>query len=164
MTAIAGCSAYSHDDGTPTAGAYATAGATGTPSQTLLAYREVARCMRDRGWDVTAENEDGGDSLTARYPIGQEGPYEADRSACFAEADVPQETLMTAQEAGEWFDKNVAAAQCLAEHGYPVTDPPSKQAYIDAAVKGTYIWSATEGVAKGSDPATFTKAGADCQV
>ena len=71
---------------------------------------------------------------------------------------------MNAEEAGEWFDKNVAAAQCLADHGYPVTDPPSKQAYVDAAVKGTYIWSHLEGVARLEDPTTFTEAGAACPV
>jgi hypothetical protein len=94
-----------------------------------MAYLEA--CVESAGFDATVE----GDGLAVRYG-DQRAYYEQVRETCFQAAVdsglvAPQgpldEEFLAAQ-----YEAFLLTYECMVREGYPVTDPPSKDAYIES--------------------------------
>lgn len=99
----------------------------------------MQQCMTDEGWDV-ALNEFG--EITSDHAADQVDEYGADLESCWAKHgfDKPPPP-MDRTTAGEFFDLLVASATCLEDLGYSITEPPSREAYVDGLVAdGAVIW------------------------
>ncbi|HIW62414.1 MAG TPA: hypothetical protein H9881_08160 [Candidatus Stackebrandtia excrementipullorum] len=90
---------------------------------------DMADCLTDKGWNVTA-GSDG--SLSAETPTEQYEQYESDREDCSAELGYDQPLpVRTAEEAEAYFDALLEAADCVRDLGYTVADPPSRQYAVE---------------------------------
>lgn len=98
----------------------------------------MAACLQAKGWDIVVYPDDS-------YGIGDEGippeqvdQYFADQDECRNGVGAGQPPPpMTEAQAGKYFDDLVAVAECVRERGYPVGDPPSRQAAIEALMQPT---------------------------
>lgn len=93
----------------------------------------MVACLSAKGWHVE-RGSDGG--FGADIPGDQLEQYHADRHACREENGYDDEPEVTPELAGRFFDRLVAAAQCLRGLGYQVSDPPSRQSYVETLVNG----------------------------
>ncbi|RMI13523.1 hypothetical protein [Cellulomonas triticagri] len=91
--------------------------------------RHVVACMADQGWDIHVTSDNGFGLATAS---GQGALAQVDLGGCLAEADdlyIPDWTEDTART---YYAEMVELGRCLAEHGYPTSDPVSEQSFVDA--------------------------------
>ncbi len=90
--------------------------------------------MDEQGWD-TRVTADGG--LSASIPDEQLEQYQHDLDECAARFgyDEPPPPL-TRQEAEAYYDELVQATECVRELGYPTPEPASKQATVEALMRG----------------------------
>jgi hypothetical protein len=126
----------------------------------------MVACMEYAGWHVTPGLEDGVETLETRggVPNGQVASYDRAQDTCTEETgwggDPP---ALTEQQAAAEYDALVDAARCLAADGYSVEDPPSRQAYVAAAVAGRIAWWPYDAVlSRGRHYAQYTKEVARC--
>jgi hypothetical protein len=86
-------------------------------------------CMRDNGYDPQIR-DDGGVEFD-----GDPEAVSAQVAVCSTQAG-PDVTYapITAAEADQLYDMELAANACLAEHGVAITDPPSREQYVDAVL------------------------------
>lgn len=90
---------------------------------------DVARCLLERGWEVKVE----ADGVTADVPPEQQERLNADMEECIEQfGDSPPAFPQTAAAAEQQYDMLLAVAECVSGLGYPVDDPPSRQAYVEA--------------------------------
>lgn len=97
------------------------------------AQETLAVCMQDLGWEVEVL-ADG--RIDSSYPTTQRDAFEADYDECtqLAGLDEPLPPL-TQEEAAEYFEALLAAAECLEDLGYSVADPPSRELAIEELQK-----------------------------
>lgn len=107
--------------------------ATASPEPQRDYATTMVACLSAKGWHVE-RGSDGG--FGADIPGDQLDQYNADRHACREENGFNDEPEITPEMAGRFFDRLVAAAQCLRGLGYQVSDPPSKQSYVETLVNG----------------------------
>lgn len=91
--------------------------------------RHVVDCMADHGWEVDVTSDNGFGVSTAS---GHGWLAHADLGECYREADdlyIPDWTEDTART---YYAEMVELGRCLAEHGYPTSDPVSEQSFVDA--------------------------------
>lgn len=100
-------------------------------------------CMRDSGYEPHVQ-ADGGYQFD-----GPDDAVSAAVAACRKQAG-PEVTYapITPSEANHLYDLELAAKKCLEEHGVPVSDPPSREHYIET-VLGQH---SVGGVAVGETP------------
>jgi len=117
MAALAGCSASEPPPVDPSS---------------LFTGLDVAEartaCLQDRGWDVTLDVQG---AILANYPPEQEAAFEADNSACLAEAGVDVDAGLTDAEfttAYLWYQE---IGECLTAHGWDVPEQPSEAVFRD---------------------------------
>lgn len=113
----------------------------------------VMACMRDAGYEVT--------------PLG-DGSYEinvgSESEDAFAAADrieaacgdavgpYPTPAPITPDEASALYDANLEAKQCLESQGVVVSEPPSRETFIEAYLGMTVApWSPYDGVGSSYD-------------
>lgn len=115
----------------------------------------MARCMTEKGWNVTA-NTDGSWETVDSIHVSQEQQFEADVEECrdrFGyERGAPK---MTQEEAEEFYDAQLDAAECLRENGYTTPEAVSKQAAVESLINGgPPLWDPYEHVVDSADSAT----------
>lgn len=87
--------------------------------------------MAEHGFPDMRVQEDG----TTRTQVGdeQQAAYNDAAGACLKKVCPHCGEKMSAETLSRLYDLEVEAAQCLDEHGVAVSEPPTLQAYLDAA-------------------------------
>lgn len=147
VLAAAGCTASEPPSGAPTpTPAGSSAPANGPPADlppigpvadVERAFEAYFACMTDRGWQVTrtgGEVWNGGAHISV--PEEQEEVFEIDDQACMRESgrSALGAPTVSAEDAAALYDLLLPVADCVRRLGYPVTDPPSKQSFVDNLV------------------------------
>jgi hypothetical protein len=94
----------------------------------------MVACLMAKGWDVRTTG-DGGFAPPAAIPAAQYERWLAEVDACrerFGYNDV----TVTPAMASSFYDKLVASAECLRGLGYGVSQPPSRQAFVEQFAHG----------------------------
>lgn len=99
--------------------------------------RKMVQCMGDKGWDVKV-HPDGG--LEANYPNDQAERYIGDNEQCREETGFGRSSPVTAEQAAKIYDELLRVADCVRALGYDVSEPPSKQAYVEGLMNGRLPW------------------------
>lgn len=90
--------------------------------------------MRDKGWDVTVDPDEG--SFRAKYPSDQDAQYRADSESCYDELGYSMTpSPVSTEEADRLYDHWLPIAECLEENGYTLSEPPSRQAFVEETVR-----------------------------
>lgn len=106
------------------------------PTSTSNVVAEMARCLQERGWDVTAGTATGG--FDVEVADGQSAAFATDNKECtsqtgFGEA---QGERFDAAGAGNYFDELIVVKSCLELGGYDVSNPPSRETFVDDYLSG----------------------------
>src|SRR5690606_7917850 len=93
----------------------------------------LAACVRDKGWDAEPQRDG---SVIYSFPEEQRDQFTADRDACNEElgANEPPPP-MNEDDAEAMFDALLETAECVRGLGYPVDEPPSRQAAVEALMQ-----------------------------
>lgn len=91
--------------------------------------RQVAECMRVRGWDAVYDPEDG--SMLLQVPESQRARADADRRECELAAGLPtgDPPPFTDDQLTVLYQHEIKIVECLRRLGYEVPDPPSEQVF-----------------------------------
>ncbi|WP_062464343.1 hypothetical protein [Demequina soli] len=121
--------------------------AAGAVHQVADRYDAIYSCMVDRGLPITIEN--GGYSYD--NTVLDQGTIDATFDTCESElmssGEIGADPLDDPAYLSAVFDDLLVQAECLVSHGYPVDEPPSREAWIDS--KGA-VWSPFDAVADGT--------------
>ena len=85
-------------------------------------------CLAEAGYDVTVY-DDG--SFGIRLPEAQMAGYDAASHKCSEDHGYGQPPEMTDEQLRHLYAATVDLVSCLETHGYPITDVPSEQAFLD---------------------------------
>lgn len=112
-------------------------------------------CMGDLGFSVTP-TDDGGYTIQG----ADDSSVEQGTQTCTEEAGPePTPAPLTAEEASELYDLELATKACLEAHGQVVTEPPSREEYVQSKLAqpvggqhalSSHPWQAWDGVADAS--------------
>ncbi len=140
LLVVAACSPSGSDDGNDTMAP----GLIGPPPSDGVVdvgaeYRAFGECMRDKGWDVTVR--EGSVSVDDTAP-GQRAIAAEDAAVCqemLVETGVsPDPSKPPSEErVRAVYDETLEYRACLVENGYPVSEVPSFEAYLDARLNGS---------------------------
>jgi hypothetical protein len=132
VAALAGCNA-SGGSSTPEAR---------SPDQSLTTWLSaVVACLQDRGWSDTAEDAGGQGITNDTLPESQRSAFSGDLAECETRAGPqPGAEAVTPQRAGQIYDQLVVTRQCLEGLGYSISDPPSRNTFIDDYLGGRAPW------------------------
>jgi hypothetical protein len=110
----------------------------------------VVRCLTDKGWDVTPVSDD---SYEYHLPGDQTSRFEADEQACLEESGYdPAPPPLSHNEAVVVYETFLQVAQCVQSLGYPVTDPPSESAFVEALLAERIApWNPYDGIVEVRD-------------
>lgn len=92
----------------------------------------MARCLNEKGWNVSAVADGGFETDTV--PAEQMEQFQADIAQCQSVHGYSNDYLYTPERAESFFDASLETAECLRELGYSISDPPSRQAFVEALV------------------------------
>lgn len=124
----------------------------------------MVRCLSAKGWDVRADADD--EVHAEAIPEAQIDQYRADRDACMAEFGYDEPPSITPEVASGYYDKMLALADCLRGLGYPVPDPPSREAFVEELVatggSSWFPYEAVQDAAFAGDADAFREADAAC--
>jgi hypothetical protein len=96
------------------------------------------RCMSEKGWE-TEISWDGGLGLSG-VPADQVDQVDADVRECRERFGYDRPArIPSQQEAEELYDALMDVAECVRERGFPVPDPPSRQAYVEDFLTDGYV-------------------------
>lgn len=96
-----------------------------TPAPTADWGADMVECLAPKGWDVRRAS-DGYESSVAPERYDQ---YEVDVATCQAQLSYGE--LVTPAVAGRWYEQTAAGAGCLRGHGYAISEPPSREAFVE---------------------------------
>ncbi len=85
-------------------------------------------CLSEAGYDVTVY-DDG--SIGIKLPDSQMPAYDDATHECSVKFGYDKMPNLTTDQRADLYDQTMALVDCLEEQGYPITDVPSKQAFID---------------------------------
>jgi hypothetical protein len=120
----------------------------------------MSQCLRDKGWDVTVA--DG--KLDATYPTSQEASYQHDIRVCHDELGYRMVAIPSREDAGQAYDTLLDVSRCLGEHGYAVSQPPSRDSYMDALTKGRIVWHPYSAALQSANPPMLSDLERACPV
>lgn len=86
-------------------------------------------CLAPKGWDVNTS----GDGFRSTVPAEQHDRYELDNATCRAQLEFG--TFATPAMGAGWYDQVVASADCLRGLGYPISEAPSRETYVEQLVE-----------------------------
>lgn len=104
-------------------------GWSGVPGQ------DIEWCMTQLGWEVEA-NEHGG--VGWEIDASQEEALEADLEVCDEARGHDDDDYFTEEYAAVDYENRVAVGECLREEGYEISEPPSKEVYIEQTIQQRY--------------------------
>jgi hypothetical protein len=90
--------------------------------------RNMEACLNEAGYDVKVY-DDG--SVGISLPNDQMPELDAASSGCSQRFGYDAVSTLTDEQMPDLYAETVATVECLEEHGYPVPDVPSEQAFID---------------------------------
>jgi hypothetical protein len=97
-------------------------------------------CMQDAGWTNLVQDADG--SFSGHVPPEQSDKYASDQAECQATVEKAYPTVQMSDRAiRERYALEVETRQCLIEHGFVISEPPSEQTWVEQFVNGgTGLW------------------------
>lgn len=96
--------------------------------------RDTEWCMTELGWEVTANSDGTGVTYegTAEQEVAMNTAFQACRDAiAFDINDLLNEDFLSLR-----YEDRLQVAHCLREAGYTVTDPPSREVFIEQRLQG----------------------------
>lgn len=107
-------------------------------------HRAFAECLRAKGWSATIDETSG--AVVSEVAEGQEPAYDRAAQECqqaSVEAGLtPDPDRPVAEDVVRYFyERDLAYHDCLASHGYPVTDPPSWDRYLAMSADVGEFWA-----------------------
>lgn len=98
-------------------------------------FEAMAACLTDKGF--TSEVGSGG--LMTEVTEEQQDAYLDANQQCQQEVSAqlgtdPATTVFTEDQLGEQYDALLDVAECLSTAGYPVSDPPSREVWVESAL------------------------------
>lgn len=98
-------------------------------------FDAMASCLTDKGFTT----EVGSDGLTTQVMEEQQEAYFEANQQCQQQVNVelgtdPATTVFTEEQLGEQYDSLLDVGECLSTAGYPVSDPPSREVWIESAL------------------------------
>jgi hypothetical protein len=128
---------------------------------------DVAMCMTELGWDVSA-HDDGG--ISGQFAEGQLEIYNEDRSRCEIATGHDPDQYASVEYLEKAFENLAEVAGCIQELGYTISESPSKQAWIEWAQQQAQdpqpyvMWNPHGEVADANGSAALAHALAECPV
>lgn len=102
----------------------------------------VVDCLNEQGWADAAINPDGTGIEMANLPAAQGEAFAAARTTCESQAGPqPNATALTRDDVAALFDQLVASRACLVDLGYPISEAPSRAAFIDQYFSDRDPWN-----------------------
>lgn len=96
--------------------------------------------MSEKGWDASVEPDNRWS--VSGIPDDQLDREEADSAACEAQFGYDQAPPpITREEAEATYVEMLDVATCVRNLGFPVSDPPSEQTYVDDLVSNRFPWN-----------------------
>lgn len=89
----------------------------------------LTECLEARGWPVSVDEED--TRITIGIPREQEELYDADVRACGAELGIDTNNPVSDEQLEILYAELNKMGECLEAEGYPVSEAPSLQTFID---------------------------------
>lgn len=89
----------------------------------------LADCLQARGWPVNVD--EGGTRVSFSLPLEQEDQYDADVSACSDELGFDTNNPVSNEQLEVLYAELNEMAECLEAEGYPISEAPSLQTFID---------------------------------
>lgn len=101
----------------------------------LQRFEAQAECLTEQGFTSTASS----DGVQTSVTTDQTDAFEAASTLCQerVEAELgpdPAAAVLTEEQLGERYDELLDVQECLAEAGYPVTEPPTRESWVAASV------------------------------
>ncbi|KAA9104539.1 hypothetical protein [Microbacterium rhizomatis] len=133
VLAIAGCSSSPADQQEPSA-EYQSLG--DFQDQRADRTRQIVACLDEAGFPGAVIQEDGSTSieLTAEQTAG----YNQAASQCLLEACPACGEPPSAETLTRLYHLQLEAARCLSEEGFPTSDPPTLQSYLEASAESRW--------------------------
>lgn len=106
-------------------------------------WQSISTCMNERGWANMKVENPGTPlvSLSGGPPEGQIEPFYADFKKCGQMAGAsPQYPVTDENMANARYDELTKVANCLKDHGYEVTEAPSRQTFVDQEMRKELTW------------------------
>lgn len=96
-------------------------------------FTALAACMQDRGWNAEVRYSSGW-SMGLEYPTAQKDLVNQAEEECSREVGtgIFEPNVKNAEYN---YDNNVRVLDCLHEHGYPTTEPPTKAHYVNQVLE-----------------------------
>ena len=110
-------------------------------AQDAADFAATVACLRDRGWDIVVDDNDGSDGTTGFSAPGvsedQYSAFLADSDDCNRQnAHIKSLDDYTDEEWKTGYAKIVASAECLRGQGYDIPETPSFQAWKESFYNG----------------------------
>lgn len=106
--------------------------------------REVAECMRDRGWNAEFDEETG--AIVTSVDDSQRSVYDTDTAECSEIAGINIEGGLTAEQFPVVFDWYREIGGCLEDAGWSVPDEPTFQTFQSTYDSNPWIpWAEVPG-------------------
>lgn len=135
-------------------------------SATTTWLTSVATCMNDRGWEDTHVEDPDSPSVSLWDDRGnQPEAHDADLTDCQSLAGPePIPPPLTEELAGERYDDRVAARNCLLDLGYVVSEPPSRETYVEQMLAVEPTWDPRmEALQSTTDAGSHSEVESNCQ-
>lgn len=156
VMAIAGCTSMDQT------GKAATTTASPAPSSKDDATAKMVRCLTEKGWEVKVGED--GRSYEYSLPSSQRSQFQVDEKDCRHEFGLDVLPPITQQYAEHAYDVYLRAAECVRGLGHQVSDPPSKQAFVEELMRRRIAsWHPYDEVMK-SDPNLHGQLERECPI
>lgn len=126
-----------------------------TPTQDSIssqATQELLSCLSEKGWDVSLGSTGG---VHANYPAEQQTAYQADLDSCISYGSYSQTPTLTEEQLTGLYSAYVKQHDCLVDAGYPVSEAPTLQTFLDTAA--TQQWVPWQNLPEDSIPGALDK-------
>lgn len=90
---------------------------------------DMAWCMGELGWEATVEDE--GRSFQVFHDESQADEFEAASEACTEATGQADHDFFTDDALSVGYDDRVQQAECMRELGYEISEPPSREVFIE---------------------------------
>lgn len=108
------------------------------------AVGKYADCMEERGWPrPVLDNPYTPFASIAEEvaPVGQEAAKFEDEKACLdLAAPWPEAPALTRESLSADYDRQVAFRQCIIDHGGSLSEPPTREKYIEDSLTSGDVW------------------------